>query len=81
MKPSQIWALQRAGIICLNTYLIFSLNFVAIFAQGTPGRIHDDIHSSHKQSYRDNHQHHHSSATSSKSVSSHTSNILTDNNN
>ena len=68
MKPAQIWALQRASIICLNTYLIFSLNFVAIFAHGTPDRIHDNIHSSQKQRYGDRHQHH-AGATSSNSVS------------
>merc|ERR1711881_501829 len=55
MKQSQIWGLQRAGIICLNTYLIFSLNFVAIFAHGSPDRISDNIHSSNRQRYRDRH--------------------------
>ena len=49
MKQSTIWGFHRAGIICLNTYLIFSLNFVAIFAHGTPDRINsDNIHSSYK---------------------------------
>ena len=68
MKPSQVWALQKASIICLNTYLIFSLNFVAIFAHGTPDRIHDNIHSSRNQRYR---QHHQQADTShSNSVSS-----------
>ena len=67
MKLSQIWALQKASIICLNTYLIFSLNFVAIFAHGSPDRIHDNIHSSRNQKYR---QHHQQSDTSySNSVS------------
>ena len=68
MKPSQVWALQKASIICLNTYLIFSLNFVAIFAHGTPDRIHDNIHSARNQRHR---QHHHQADTShSHSVSS-----------
>ena len=68
MKPSQIWGFQRAGIICLNTYLIFSLNFVAIFAHGTPDRISDNIHSSHKQRYQDQ-EHPHSDAAASEPVS------------
>ena len=57
MKQSTIWGFQRAGIICLNTYLIFSLNFVAIFAHGTPDRISDNIHSSHRQRYTNHRQH------------------------
>ena len=57
MKQSTIWGFQRAGIICLNTYLIFSLNFVAIFAHGTPDRISDNIHSSHRQRYSNHRQH------------------------
>ena len=55
MKQSTIWGFHRAGIICLNTYLIFSLNFVAIFAHGSPDRISDNIHSSNRQRYRDRH--------------------------
>ena len=70
MKQSTIWGFQRAGIICLNTYLIFSLNFVAIFAHGTPDRINsDNIHSSYKQRYTNRHHPHHNSNTrDSKSV-------------
>ena len=69
MKQSTIWGFQRAGIICLNTYLIFSLNFVAIFAHGTPDRISDNIHSSYKQRYTNHRQHpHHNSNSHSNSV-------------
>ena len=71
MKQSQIWGLQKAGIICLNTYLIFSLNFVAIFAHGTPDRISDNIHSSNKQRYQGRHHQQSGSAGPAHSVSFH----------
>jgi len=38
MKPSEWASATKISVVALNTYLIFSLNFVGIFAHGSPNQ-------------------------------------------